>query len=337
MQRTNNAPMESVTFLASTLLLVLGLTACGPGSSGPDRMDDQVPPIVEQLGPAVVAIDLSGSEIGGVEEVPQAHWYDTFWESSDTVSYPSDTIHIDGRIYRIVEGDQLMPIGLVRKYERTYEPQFAEPKELLERMIVIGDGTTGPATFPAGQTFTYCIDRASFPSTSIYREIRRKLELAATQWEGVCNVHFVHREDLDEVANTSPGIGLTFVTRWLHRPDSTAAAYAFYPSFASDRRLLFITPSYPGPHDSTGVFRHELGHMMGFLHEHMRCASSDYCLESQVGMTPVTPCDHHSVMHYFCNGLGTRELAFTGLDSCGSRQLYPFPGDQPMDCLFVRG
>jgi hypothetical protein len=73
----------------------------------------------------------------------------------------------------------------------------------------------------------------------------------------------------------------------------------------------------------TGVLRHELGHVLGFRHEHTRSTASG-CYEDGNWRALTSTYDRYSVMHYpQCNGLQTGDLVLTSLDKSGARSLYP--------------
>ncbi|MBZ4422954.1 hypothetical protein [Myxococcus sp. RHSTA-1-4] len=70
-----------------------------------------------------------------------------------------------------------------------------------------------------------------------------------------------------------------------------------------------------------GVLRHELGHILGFRHEHTHPASGT-CFEDS-DWRALTPYDPSSVMHYqWCSGVMTADMRLTDLDERGSVSLY---------------
>jgi hypothetical protein len=76
---------------------------------------------------------------------------------------------------------------------------------------------------------------------------------------------------------------------------------------------------------------HELGHVLGFRHEHTRPEAAA-CFEDD-NYRPLTPYDSASVMHYpQCNGT-SEALAFTAIDAQGIAALYGAPngggGEEP--------
>jgi hypothetical protein len=102
-------------------------------------------------------------------------------------------------------------------------------------------------------------------------------------------------------------------------------ARAFFPSSSRRSREVLISTSSFGniaPWTLTGVLRHELGHTIGFRHEHTR-PESGTCFEDN-NWRALTAYDASSVMHYpQCNGTQTGDLVLTNLDKQGATALYP--------------
>jgi len=72
------------------------------------------------------------------------------------------------------------------------------------------------------------------------------------------------------------------------------------------------------------LFGHELGHTLGFRHEHTR-PESGTCFEDN-NWRPLTPYDSASIMHYpQCNG-SSQNLNWTQRDADGIKALYGAPG-----------
>jgi hypothetical protein len=92
---------------------------------------------------------------------------------------------------------------------------------------------------------------------------------------------------------------------------------------------VLIDPSYFDAglsFNKVGVLRHELGHVLGFRHEHIRSGAPPACPDEDLwGTIDLTQYDPQSVMHYFCGGAGSPELALTELDRIGSQKLYGPP------------
>jgi len=171
----------------------------------------------------------------------------------------------------------------------------------------------------AAQNITYCVSQASFGSR--YATVVNALAAAAGAWEATANVNFVHASTLD--GNCSTRTGVVFNVRQVITTQYLARA--FFPSSSRRARELLISTSSFGnisPWTLAGVLRHELGHALGFRHEHTR-PEARVCFEDS-NWRALTTYDSSSVMHYpQCNGTQTGDLVLTARDQSGARSLYP--------------
>jgi uncharacterized protein (TIGR03382 family) len=112
-------------------------------------------------------------------------------------------------------------------------------------------------------------------------------------------------------------------------------ARAFFPDSPRGDRNILIDPSSFDPQlpwPLRNIIAHEMGHTLGFRHEHIRPeANAPNCAED-TNFRGLTPYDRASVMHYpQCNG-NSLDLAFTTVDQTGVAALYgaPAPNMVPM-------
>jgi hypothetical protein len=226
---------------------------------------------------------------------------------------------VDG--YYLVEGDLL-------RTDREIETDFVFARarqgvlrHLIGPELLVALKPNGARDFwrdTTDRTITYSVKRSSFPSSGQADEVVTRLRAAADDWERLCpecGVSFVFRDD------PSPSHSkVTFIVRYVDTGGLYAAA-AFFPSYAPQRRYLnvdrtfFLTRA-----DKTGVLRHELGHTLGYRHEHIRGVPG--CVREGIQWEPLTPYDPKSVMHYVCGGGGDLQLQLTELDREGHRDLY---------------
>jgi serralysin len=166
---------------------------------------------------------------------------------------------------------------------------------------------------------TYCISQKDFGSR--YADVVNAMSSATSAWEATANVNFVHVQSLD--GNCTNRSNVVFDVQQVST--SQYLARAFFPSSGRRQREILISTSSFGnikPWSLTGVLRHELGHTIGFRHEHTR-PESGTCFEDN-SWRALTAYDSSSVMHYpQCNGTQNGDLVLTNLDKSGAHSLYP--------------
>jgi hypothetical protein len=179
----------------------------------------------------------------------------------------------------------------------------------------------------------YCVIRASFPDQKQYETVRDNLAAAASAWEATCGIAFEYVPAHDSHPDPSTPANdidpdLVFSVRYIDAGGQFIAA-AFFPTYPPARRRVLIDPSYFSAgltFDPVGVLRHELGHVLGFRHEHIRSNAPAVCPDEDLdGTVDLTAYDPRSVMHYFCGGVGSPELKITEVDQEGAQKLYGPP------------
>jgi hypothetical protein len=171
---------------------------------------------------------------------------------------------------------------------------------------------------------TYCISN----NFGTYKPtIVDAMNTATAGWEARANVNFTYVSAQDSSCtntNTSVVFNVRMVT------GQPYLASAFFPSYGRSSREVKVDSSSFG--DTGGwplvnIMGHELGHTLGFRHEHTR-PESGACFENN-SWRALTPYDSASIMHYpQCNGTSSN-LAFTSLDGQGAAALYGAPGQPP--------
>ncbi|MCE9673065.1 M57 family metalloprotease [Myxococcus stipitatus] len=177
------------------------------------------------------------------------------------------------------------------------------------------------------KNITYCVS-TSFGTN--YNAAVTAMANAAAAWEAAANVDFVYVSAQD--ANcTASNANVVFDVRPVNSGGQYLARAFFPDDIRADRNVLIDNESFGNvsPWTLTGILRHELGHTLGFRHEHTRPQAGSGCYEDS-NWRELTAYDSKSVMHYpQCNGTQTGDLVLTALDIQGAQALYGAPGNNP--------
>lgn len=226
------------------------------------------------------------------------------------------------RTFYVLEGDLLLTEQQVRASIRNYAdaPRPVLPSGELKVMFANGR----PVFWPRGQRrLTYAVNKKSFRSQAEYDLVVKNLAQAAGAWSDACQecgLQYIYQSELDD----DPAAGQVVFAVSFKADETQFIAASFFPNDPIDRRTLVIAPSYFTTQvDKVGILRHELGHVIGYRHEHIEGIPGCYMEDNN--WKPLTPYDRLSVMHYFCGGGGTLELQLSASDKAGHRQLYGAP------------
>lgn len=258
-----------------------------------------------------------------------------------TLKTKLNTIEVEGTTLWIAEGDTLLDQDQLKIYADVREQenkaraaakqadaagQGSVHMEEPQHGLIAGTKDGKIMRWKPGAVLTYRVARDSFGGNAAhYQMVVNSVQAATQEWEKTCGINFEHRASLD----TKPGVGLEgllFVVKEFNASGKFIAS-AFFPSDPPERRVVLIDPSYyTTSFDKIGVLRHELGHVLGFRHEHIRNEAPPVCPNEPLWDTKVlTVYDPTSVMHYFCGGVGTNALKISALDRKGAQQVYGPP------------
>lgn len=250
-----------------------------------------------------------------------------------------NTIVVNGEKLYIAEGDTLLDEEQLKIYAEVREKEvearkaakkadeqgFGSARLEVSHGLVAMTRNGKVVRWAPGTVLSYRVARSTFAKEEHYKLVVNNLRAATGEWERTCGVNFEHRKDLDARPGTGRE-GCLFVA-YQFEAGGTVIASAFFPSDPPERRHVLVDPSYyTTSFDKVGVFRHELGHVLGFRHEHIRNEAPPVCPNEPLWDTQVLSAyDPKSVMHYFCGGIGNHTLTISDLDRKGARMVYGPP------------
>ncbi|MCF8060625.1 MAG: matrixin family metalloprotease [Bacteriovoracaceae bacterium] len=167
---------------------------------------------------------------------------------------------------------------------------------------------------------TYCISNR-------FKELKptiiSALETATKDWMQTANVRFEYVPETDITCDNKLGPQTLFSISINTSRRYPYAGRAFFPY--DERNTVTFKKSYVegGYEELLRLTRHELGHVLGLRHEHIREENPNHesCTEDDL-FKPVTGYDSSSIMHYArCGGTGSKELSKKDLE--GIALLYP--------------
>jgi hypothetical protein len=261
---------------------------------------------------------------------PRSNWDGPlkYISGKDTLIYQHKKILVDDDSLYLVEGDLLLTEQEYFHY-RFFGSIYRSDKRVedFEKMWGRSDEKGNLIRWPKNTPIVYAVLKNTFPDAAEYEMVKTYMRQAARDWEGLCNVKIIHLDSRDGQTEAMPTQGLTCVVKGWRSAEKIEAS-SFHPLTAASKRIIRINrPRYfSTDYDKTGLLRHEIGHILGFIHEQNHKNAPRICgPEILSGTYTLTPYDKQSVMHYYCGGAGTKTLGFSRSDSLGAVEAFGTP------------
>ena len=225
---------------------------------------------------------------------------------------------IDADKQYVVNGDE--PVGTNGDLQKFYDRMVGEDKHVREDGLVVNTvfGRDDKWSATQAMNLTYCIsNKFGTQKTNIVNA----MNAGVAMWEGATtkvNYTYVPSQD---ASCTTRNTAVVFSVE----PTSTTQyiARAFFPSTAKRSRNVLVNAASlmnSGSWTPGNIMGHELGHTLGFRHEHTR-PEAGTCFEDN-NWRPLTAYDRASIMHYpQCNG-SSEDRALPDPARAGVRALY---------------
>jgi hypothetical protein len=168
---------------------------------------------------------------------------------------------------------------------------------------------------------TYCVSK-NFGNR--YDQVVEALSDATAAWEGAADVRFVHLADHDDDCNKDDDDVVFDVRPVKSKPYLARSFFPDYPR--SIRNILVDKSAFSSRIPLVGALRHELGHILGFVHEHIRAPDASGNCAGDEPYRGLTPYDSSSVMHYSqCGGTNGTAFTLSADDVLGVQEVYGAP------------
>ncbi|WP_217178697.1 M57 family metalloprotease [Streptomyces sp. AC495_CC817] len=215
----------------------------------------------------------------------------------------------------IVNGDEVISN---RGELRDFYDKLVSPETPIDGLIVNtvngGDDKWSPAQL---SNLSYCV---STKFGARHADVVNAMASGAALWEAASSkINFTYVSSADGNCTTR-NKSVVFSVEPVQT--SQYIARAFFPSTPDRQQNVLIDDSIwsSGSWTPTNILGHELGHVLGFRHEHTR-PEAGTCFEDN-NWRPLTPYDSSSIMHYpQCNG-SSDDLSMTSTDIAGVVALY---------------
>ncbi|EQC50696.1 M57 family metalloprotease [Bacteriovorax sp. DB6_IX] len=215
----------------------------------------------------------------------------------------------------IVDGD--IPVSDLNEIEK-----YLAPKNYVNKLIINVLAGNLVDSWSEAQRFnlSYCISNEFGDKKE---QVIASMEEASQDWMTTGNLKFVYDPSQDEECHAGNESILFDI-----RPANHGGylARAFFPSSPRSQRNLIIDQSSFTIDESAlvGILRHEIGHILGFRHEHISDDNETGKCKEDRNFKPLTNYDNKSVMHYpQCGGKNDiLNLVLTDTDREGVSLVY---------------
>ena len=144
---------------------------------------------------------------------------------------------------------------------------------------------------------TWCIRQSDFGTDA--NRVIDMLQKAASGWENAADVHWVHATAQDGSSCTRTNNSVKYNIERNFAWGSGLKAGMGWPSFARSDRFLELGRTYEWTDaELLAVMTHELGHSLGFVHEHDTASGCNYVTDNNYPYRQLTCYDGRGAMHY---------------------------------------
>lgn len=270
----------------------------------------------------IAAMSTGGAQGAAAEPAPRGAETENTVADSGWLEFLAETYQDDDGQF-IVDGD--VPIADISELREYYDSLPKDGDSTRTEYLVANKNDEGrPKLWKKSNVgnLTYCVSDEFGEDKDAIAEAT---EAGAANWENASPaIDFRHLPDEDDECTTSNDN----VMFSIEPTDSeNFIARAFLPGASKERRNVLVSENLSSTdYSPEGIMGHELGHVLGFRHEHFRpeageCSGDD-------NWVPLTPYDDASIMHFpHCNG-STEDMVFSELDRVGVQKAYGGPEDE---------